>query len=173
MSLSHLTSQSAPNPQLNPRFNSLYVDGTLSTGGTFTPGSVLAPIANAVSPTTVSQNIPAAWSGSVVQIPQATANIQLILGNVASCTGQVFRFRFTATGDATHQVTLIVHNSVTSMKGVTQTGTSTGVQAALNNNYQIVCSASIPAGTMIDAECDGVQWWIKATAALASAFTVT
>ena len=42
MSLSHLTSSSKPNPQLNPRFNSLFVDGSSSLGSVSTPSFQLS-----------------------------------------------------------------------------------------------------------------------------------
>lgn len=163
------------NELINPKGLALPLNvGIVTCLGVSPQGAVLSPPAvTSISPTTASQNLGSGFSGSIIQIPQATANITLILGAVASCAGQVMKLRFAAAGDATHTVTLQVHSSVTSMKGVYSQGTSTGVNGVINGNYQIAASASIPAGSMITAECDGTTWWIDAKAALASAWTVT
>lgn len=172
-SLNHLTSSATPNPALNPRFNSLFVDGALSAGSFSPAGGVLSPPVVTLSAATASQNLGVGYSGSIIQVPTVTVNTQVILGIPAQCAGQVFKLRFIGTGNGTNTVTLISHASATNLIGSYTQGTATGVNGVINGNYQVACSASIPAGTRIDAECDGTWWHIRAVAALASAFTVT
>jgi hypothetical protein len=164
MSLNHFTSQATPNPQLNPRFASLYVDGASQAGNVINPApqAVYDPTSSAFQ---VIQN---SWSGQIIALAQATANVQLILNPVATSAGVNFRFRVKATGDGTHTTSIIVHNSATVINGLATNGPSSVTQTTLAASTGVVASVNIAIGDWLDAECDGTNWWIKAASAVAT-----
>ncbi len=127
MSLSHLTSPAQPNPSLNPRFNSLYVDTVLTAGSITDMGGQKQSFQYTAA--TTPQSIPASWGGQLIVVnPPTSANMVLNLPLASTAVGASFDFLFQQTSDGTHTVEFSANSSDAGhVYGSVQNGPTTGV----------------------------------------------
>lgn len=163
MSLCHFTSASTPNPNLNPRFNSLFVDTVLTAGSIVDAGGQVKAI-KTLAAGTASQSLAVADSGKLIVVPTVSQATTLTLPTVATSAGVTYKLLFQTAAPGSGKTFTISKNSGDGaiMLGTLQTGpVSAPLQIAMNSGLSnIVRSASAGvAGETIDLFCDGTYWY--------------
>ncbi len=124
---------------------------------------------------TVNTSLTAAQSGSLVLMPQATANVGIVLPAVA--VGLWYRILFQAVADGTHTQTLSITGSPASLSGQVMNIAAAAFTSALLPASTIVRSATAAntkIGDYIDVYCDGVTYHCHGVGyGAAATYTVT
>lgn len=172
-----------PNPDLNPRFNSLLVDTVVTaqsvagaaaiSGGSISGASITLPTVT-LSASAASQTLTAAQSGSLVICPTLTANQSVALPTAAA--GLNFKFRWSGGGGSFgHTITAgsaILYGGI--LLGTTSITSPNLTQLVVSTKTNVIRGGTngVP-GDWIDLESDGTNWYVKGAATGSNTFSVS